>query len=56
MLANSGWTLGGARAVNDAGQIVGTGFWQGQNRAFLLTPDAAVPEPAKFRCAVRRHE
>ena len=35
---NSGWTLLEARAVNEQGQIVGTGVLQGQERAFLLTP------------------
>jgi len=39
LLANgSGWQLSYATMVNDAGQIVGTGIYQGQQRAFLLTP------------------
>lgn len=34
----AGWQLCFANAINDAGQIVGTGLFQGQQRAFLLTP------------------
>jgi probable HAF family extracellular repeat protein len=37
------WTLTDARAINDPGQIVGTGSIKGRTRAFLLTP---VPLPA----------
>ncbi len=33
-----GWTLLEARGINDAGQIAGTGLFDGQPRAFLLTP------------------
>ena len=33
--------------INDAGQLVGTGIFNGHSRAFLLNPIAApVPEPA----------
>ena len=32
------WELGEARAINDLGQIVGTGQFQGNPRAFLMTP------------------
>ena len=40
----SGWTLRIAMNINDAGQIVGTGFnGSGQLHAYLLTP---VPEPS----------
>jgi probable HAF family extracellular repeat protein len=35
---DSGWVLTEARDVNDGGQIVGTGTYHGQQRAFLLTP------------------
>ncbi len=43
----SGWELWEARDINNNGQIVGTGMFDGQSHAFLLTPDAtAVPEPA----------
>jgi probable HAF family extracellular repeat protein len=40
--SNSGWTLTEPNAINDKGQIVGQGVYQGQDVAFLLTP---VPEP-----------
>ena len=36
--ANSGWVLGQANGINDAGQIVGYGTIRGQTHAFLLTP------------------
>lgn len=36
--ANSGWTLRDAAAINTSGQIVGTGLYGGEERAFLLTP------------------
>ncbi len=35
---NSGWTLNSAKAINNNGQIVGSGIFNGQNRGFLLTP------------------
>ncbi|WKB55393.1 PEP-CTERM sorting domain-containing protein [Eleftheria terrae] len=38
-----GWTLTAAYDINDRGQIVGTGLFNGSQHAFLLTP---VPEPA----------
>lgn len=38
----SGWVLRSAEGINDAGDIVGFGTFNGSNRAFLLT----VPEPA----------
>jgi probable HAF family extracellular repeat protein len=42
-----GWILSDATAINDLGQIVGTGLYQGQERAYLLTPTdfATAPEP-----------
>lgn len=43
--AASGWSgLLEARAINDLGQIVGTGIIAGETRAFLMTP-TAVPLP-----------
>lgn len=43
----AGWdVLGYAEAINDSGQIAGTGVIGGQTRAFLLTPTTEVPEPA----------
>ena len=35
---NSGWVLTEARGISDAGVIVGSGTFNGQVRAFLLTP------------------
>jgi probable HAF family extracellular repeat protein len=34
----SGWAPTEARGINDAGRIVGTGWLNGQQRGFLLTP------------------
>ena len=34
--SGSGWVLEEARAINDRGQIVGFGTFQGRTRAFLL--------------------
>jgi probable HAF family extracellular repeat protein len=36
--ANSGWELNTARAINNRGQIVGEGKYNGQQSAYLLTP------------------
>jgi probable HAF family extracellular repeat protein len=45
--ANSGWTDLNATGINDLGQIVGQGTYNGQQVAFLMTPDAIeTPEPA----------
>ena len=43
----SGWILEQGLAINDAGQITGSGTIGGQTHAFLLTPVtvAEVPEP-----------
>ena len=47
--APSVWQLTEADAINDAGQIAGTGFLDGVQHAFLLTPEQApVPEPASL--------
>ena len=43
----SGWTLNEAYDINNFGQITGLGSINGQQHAFLLTPDVEpVPEPA----------
>jgi probable HAF family extracellular repeat protein len=34
----AGWTFEFARDINDAGQIVGSGTWNGLKRGFVLTP------------------
>jgi probable HAF family extracellular repeat protein len=36
--ANSGWELTWASAINDKGQIAGTGTYNGRRQAYLLTP------------------
>ncbi len=36
--ANSGWELIGAKAINNSGQICGTGNYKGAPHAYLLTP------------------
>jgi probable HAF family extracellular repeat protein len=41
--ADSGWELLQANDINDAGQIVGSGRFNGQIRAFLLTPKRTNP-------------
>ncbi|HEY3414530.1 MAG TPA: PEP-CTERM sorting domain-containing protein [Armatimonadota bacterium] len=43
-----GWTLWYASDINNAGQIAGTGFVNGQRHAFRLTPVNAVPEPGSL--------
>lgn len=42
----SSWQLYAASAINNNGWIVGTARFNGLNRAFLLKPMAAVPEPS----------
>jgi len=42
--AGSGWSNLNSTGINDAGQIVGQGTYDGQQVAFLMTPEA-VPEP-----------
>jgi probable HAF family extracellular repeat protein len=44
--ADSGWILTAATAINDNGDIVGSGLLNGQVHAFLLTTDQAPPPPA----------
>ena len=45
---DSGWHLEFASDINDAGQIVGTGTYQGRPTSFLLTPRPAVLIPPTF--------
>lgn len=49
LAANSGWVLETAYGINNQGDIVGTGTFDGQQEAFLLDPPqfgtSAVPEP-----------
>lgn len=42
---NSGWELLRAEDINDSGQIVGTGLYNGQQKTFVLTQ---VPEPSSL--------
>jgi len=41
MVNGTGWQISYAVGINNAGQIAGTGLYQGQPAAFLLTPVAA---------------
>lgn len=41
----SGWELLAAYGINNAGQIVGEGLWNGQSRAFLLAPAPLADPP-----------
>jgi len=43
--SGAGWTLGTPQDINDSGQIVGQGIFNGVERAYLLTP---VPEPQTY--------
>ena len=45
----SGWFLTGAFSINDRGQIVGDGFYNGKYSAFLLQP---IPEPSTWALLV----
>lgn len=46
LINGSGWMLQNANGVNNAGQIAGTGLFDGRKEAFLLSPAANTPEPA----------
>jgi hypothetical protein len=45
--AGIGWSNLNAIRINDVGQIVGQGTYNGQEVAFLMSPEA-VPEPSTF--------
>lgn len=45
----AGWTLLSAEGINEQGQIIGFGTFNGQTRAFLLNP---IPEPATASLAL----
>ena len=38
LLTDSTWTITNVSAINNLGQIVGTGYHNGQQREFLMTP------------------
>ena len=44
-ISAAGWHLSTAEAINDAGQIVGSGFHNGIKRAFLLVLPPAISSP-----------
>ncbi len=45
--ASSGWQITTATAINDAGQIAGSGIFDGNVEAYVLSPAAvAAPEPS----------
>jgi probable HAF family extracellular repeat protein len=47
--SGAGWFLREARAINNSGQIVGIGSFNGTtSQAFLLTPTTLLPEPASL--------
>jgi len=54
LLGNSaaGWSALAPEGINDSGQIVGSGFFNGQVEAFIMSPAASatafVPEPASL--------
>lgn len=48
---SSRWSLMNVYDMNDSGQIVGAGVFEGQVRAFVLTP-SSVPEPASAALAI----
>lgn len=43
--AGSGWVLRSAKAINENGQIVGNGVFQGIERVFLLSPSGPTNPP-----------
>jgi len=50
-VTGAGWTLTEVRAINDVGQIVGSGTHNGVGRAFLLTPIVQPTAAAAFLSA-----
>lgn len=46
----SRWTLSSAQDINDAGFVVGYGYHDGQQKAFILDATSIVPEPSL--CAI----
>jgi probable HAF family extracellular repeat protein len=52
--SNSGWVLTDAHAINDAGQIIGAGTYEGQSTSFLLTMEPTVRPSPRPRFPVPR--
>ena len=48
---NSGWQLLAAHGINDLGQIVGTGLYNGEQFAVLLNPLVSAPPVSSFEPA-----
>jgi len=46
-IINAGWSNIGVSAINDHGQILGSGTLQGNTQAFILSP-SPVPEPSTY--------
>ncbi|HAX78748.1 MAG TPA: hypothetical protein DCY88_23680 [Cyanobacteria bacterium UBA11372] len=48
LVSPAGWIINTIAGINNAGQIVGNGLYNGQYRAFVLTPNTSksVPEPS----------
>ncbi len=47
----SGWSLNAAISISNTGFITGQGNFEGQERAFLLSPVSDVPEPSTWMLA-----
>jgi uncharacterized protein (TIGR03437 family) len=45
LIGDARWVFSYASGINDAGQIVGTGFYNGAQTAFLLTPQGGADIP-----------
>lgn len=53
---DSGWVLREATDINDAGQIVGEGDFEGRTRAFLLIPERTAGTPKADSSAAPRND
>jgi probable HAF family extracellular repeat protein len=45
---DSGWHLDEAYSINDSGDVVGVGSYNGVEEGFMLTPDTTTPEPSSM--------
>jgi hypothetical protein len=43
--ANSGWSNLFAKGINDSGQIIGFGTFDGETDGFLIDTELSTPEP-----------
>jgi probable HAF family extracellular repeat protein len=48
LIGETGWQISNANAINDSGEIVGNGVFNGQLRGFIMSP---IPEPSTFLLA-----